>query len=328
VRERQGAVRLDLQPECVVEQSVPPPQLITFDCPGVHRKVSRNDREDDHGEKGEESEKGKEGKESSQGQTGCEEDGSQESGEENREEDGQEDCAKARHRAEGRKGPGAAGQDDPHHRQGQGPGKETGSREGAGGCGRSCVEAGRAACPEAAYACPEAAHGRATEATGPSSPEAGHARSTGRGCTETRYAAGTAQAGCGPAQAGCGPATARYAETGCAVANAPQPDVRAGRPSFPCAAQTGLASAVGAVAEQPRAALWAWAWIRWHKRFVVAQSASSRCGGRSILPDPLLLAPCGCRRGAMPSSMRRLQAIAGRARVRTGERNRLMDGDF
>jgi hypothetical protein len=259
----------------------------------VHRKVSRNDREDDHGEKDEESEKGKEGKESSQGQTGCEENGSQEVGEEDCQEDCQEDRGKARYHAEDRKGPGPAGQNDQDHSQGQDPGKETGSREGAG-CGRSCAEAGRAACSEAA-------HGRATEATGLSGSEADHAGSTGRGCTETRYAAGTAQAGCGPAP--------RYAETGRAVANA-QHGFPAGRPGFPCTAQTGCAAPVVAVAERPHAALWAW--LRRHKRFVIAL-----CSLRPVLRpgSPPLALSCSHfgprRRGAMSSSMRRLQAICG-----------------
>jgi hypothetical protein len=38
-------------PQCTVPLQ---PELVRFDCPGVHRKFSRNDREDDHGEEGEE----------------------------------------------------------------------------------------------------------------------------------------------------------------------------------------------------------------------------------------------------------------------------------
>ncbi len=33
-------------------------QQIVFDCPAVRREVSRNDRENDHGEEGKESEQG------------------------------------------------------------------------------------------------------------------------------------------------------------------------------------------------------------------------------------------------------------------------------
>jgi hypothetical protein len=60
-------------------------KLIRFDCPGVHRKVSRNDREDDHGEEGDE------GKEESR----CSKKDDEEIC---REEVGQEDCGEARSR--------------------------------------------------------------------------------------------------------------------------------------------------------------------------------------------------------------------------------------
>jgi hypothetical protein len=62
--------------------------IIRFDCPGVHRKVSRNDREDDHGEEGEESDEGKE-------EIRCSKKDDEEIC---REEVGQEDCGGARSR--------------------------------------------------------------------------------------------------------------------------------------------------------------------------------------------------------------------------------------
>jgi hypothetical protein len=235
----------------------------------VHRKVSRNDREDDHGEKDEEGEKGKEGKESSQGQTGCQESSSQEVGQDDRQESCQEDGRKAHHCEEGRKGPGPEGQDDqdcrPGPRQGQGPAQEAGSREAAG-CGCPCAEARRAACAEAA-------HGRATEATRRcSGSEAGHALRAGRGCTETDDAAAT--------EAGSDRRTARHAETGRSVSHA-QPGFPGCSPGIPCTAQTGFATAVVAGAERPYAA--PRAWIRWHKRFLIALSSSGQCGGRAAL---------------------------------------------
>jgi len=137
-----------------------------FDCPAVHREVSRNDRENDHGEESKESKEGEQGSKREEeedkngsGKQGCKEDGKEDGKEDrfqatSREED--QGCCQEDDSQEARRQEGSCEEDRPQESGGQegcahGGCSENGAQTTC--CGYAGAEAGCPSAPEADGGC-------------------------------------------------------------------------------------------------------------------------------------------------------------------------------